>query len=499
MPKPLVCNQPSHADHAQLYEILVAELGDFAIFLIDPDGCIATWNPGVKRILGYTEEEWVGQPIEIIFTPEDRAHGAPAKELRTALQKGRASDNRWHLRKNGKRLYVEGTLVALRDDAGRLLGFSKILRDMTQRKQEEEALRASEARFRAVFHSAAIGVARVSFEGARWLEVNDAFCRILGYAREELIGHPWPMITHPDDIDLDLKPFERMARGEIDTYTVEKRFIHKQGHFVWARLTLSLVRDAQGQPDFEVCLMEDITARKHAEEALRRSNEDLQRFGYVVSHDLQEPLRQVAVYSQLLARKNAGADPETDHYCQTVVDGTKHMQTLIRDLLVLALPDTELSPERFNVAEVFEIALGALEERLKEAHGRVMVETALPELVAPRVIVGQVFQNLLSNAIKHRHAGRAPEIRIAAARHAGEWVFSVSDNGPGIPPEYRARLFEWFSRVPGTRAAGRGIGLASSARLLERIGGRIWVEDSDTGTGSIFRFTVPIAQEAKDC
>jgi two-component system, NtrC family, C4-dicarboxylate transport sensor histidine kinase DctB len=147
--------------------------------------------------------------------------------------------------------------------------------DVTDRKPAERALPESEARFRAIFERAAIGVARVGFEGARWLEVNEAFCRMLGYTREELIGKPWPDFTHPDDIDIDLQPFRRMAAGEVQTYSVEKRFIHKDRHQVWARLTLSLVCDAYGQPDFEVCIVEDITARKAAEKALRNSEQRL--------------------------------------------------------------------------------------------------------------------------------------------------------------------------------------------------------------------------------
>ena len=147
--------------------------------------------------------------------------------------------------------------------------------DVTDRKPAERALPESEARFRAIFERAAIGVARVGFEGARWLEVNEAFCRMLGYTREELIGKPWPDFTHPDDIDIDLQPFRRMAAGGVQTYSVEKRFIHKDGHQVWARLTLSLVCDACGRPDFEVCIVEDITARKAAEKALRNSEQRL--------------------------------------------------------------------------------------------------------------------------------------------------------------------------------------------------------------------------------
>ncbi|MBV9574367.1 MAG: PAS domain S-box protein, partial [Acidobacteriales bacterium] len=140
MPEPLLCHQPENADHAQLYEMLVGELTDFVIFLMDPTGCIVSWNPGVQRVLGYAEAEWLGQSAECIFTPEDRAQGAPEAELAKAAREGRAPDVRWHLRKNGERLYVEGAIVALRDEAGKLLGFAKIMRDTTERKNRELAL-----------------------------------------------------------------------------------------------------------------------------------------------------------------------------------------------------------------------------------------------------------------------------------------------------------------------------------------------------------------------
>ena len=140
MLEPLLCHQPENADHAQLYEMLVAELTDFVIFLTDPTGCIVSWNPGVERILGYTETAWLGQSAELIFTPEDRAQGVPQREMGKAAREGRSPDIRWHLRKNGERFYVEGTLVALRDETGQLLGFSKVMRDITERKNRELAL-----------------------------------------------------------------------------------------------------------------------------------------------------------------------------------------------------------------------------------------------------------------------------------------------------------------------------------------------------------------------
>lgn len=148
------------------------------------------------------------------------------------------------------------------------VAIDRSLVSLARRERAEAALRDSEQSFRTVFESAAIGIARVAFEGERWIEVNDTFCRMLGRTREEMLATPWPAMTHPDDVELDLVPFRRMAAGELDSYAVDKRFIHKDGHPVWARLTLSLVRDAQGRPDYEIAVMEDISARKAQEEKL---------------------------------------------------------------------------------------------------------------------------------------------------------------------------------------------------------------------------------------
>ncbi|NJK90157.1 MAG: PAS domain S-box protein [Myxococcales bacterium] len=150
----------------------------------------------------------------------------------------------------------------IRDEGGEVIGAAHIFRDVTDRVRASENLRESEAKFRSVFEQAAIGMGRVRFDELRWIDVNDGLCRMLGYSRERILKTPWNEITHPDDVDLDLVPFRKMAEGELDSYTVEKRFIHAKGHTLWARLTLSLVRDARGRPDYELAIIEDVSDRK---------------------------------------------------------------------------------------------------------------------------------------------------------------------------------------------------------------------------------------------
>lgn len=204
----------------------------------------------------------------------------------------------------------------------------------------------------------------------------------------------------------------------------------------------------------------------------------------------------MAVYSQLIARECGSATPKAGEYSKIVVEGAKRMHSFIQDLLRVAEPHAELAIQCLEVSEVMNEAIAIFEQPLKDSGGQVMVETALPKLVA--LVLRQAFQNLLSNALKYGSSERTLEIRIRTERHADEWVFSVSDNGQGIPPEYRNRLFEWFSRVPGTQTSGLGIGLASVKRMLERVGGRIWFEPRSP-EGTTFYFPIPVADRSIDC
>jgi signal transduction histidine kinase len=228
-------------------------------------------------------------------------------------------------------------------------------------------------------------------------------------------------------------------------------------------------------------------------EALQRSNEDLQQFAYVVSHDLKEPLRMVGSYTELLRRKYQGQlDPEADEYINFAVDGVKRMQALISDLLEYARAGEEQDkqPEPVDANEVLEGVLLNLQARIDEAGGNVTSDK-LPSVVAHRVWLAQVLQNLVGNALKYR-GERPPRVHLSAVVKPGETVFSVRDNGIGIDPKYKDQVFGIFKRLHGREFEGTGIGLAMCKKLVERAGGRIWVE-SNPGEGSTFFFTIPDA------
>jgi light-regulated signal transduction histidine kinase (bacteriophytochrome) len=243
----------------------------------------------------------------------------------------------------------------------------------------------------------------------------------------------------------------------------------------------------------------DISERKQAEEELRRSNAELEQFAYVASHDLQEPLRMVASYTELLQRRYEGQlDERADKYIRYAVDGAKRMQLLISDLLRFSRLTTQAEPRTETDVEelVARVVKTSLAAQIRDMDG--VVETGeLPTVHADTRQLEQVFQNLISNGLKFRAEGRSPRVRIDAARRDADWLFTVRDNGIGIEQGYAERVFEMFQRLhPVGRYAGSGIGLTLVKKIVERHGGTVWFE-SEPGRGTTFYFTLPLEAEAQ--
>lgn len=237
------------------------------VFVADPAGSNLYVNKQYQSFTGREAQDLLGEGWLDTLHPEDCKSAADI--WAEAVAAGEPYEAEYRIRSaNGEFHWFLCRATPVRNN-GQILRWVGTATDTDDAHRAEENARANEARFQTVFQNAALGMACVSFEGERWIKVNDALCAMLGYTRQELLAQSWTVITHPDDIDLDLMPFRRMAQGEIDCYTVEKRFRHQSGRYLWARLTLSLVRTPDGQPDFEVCMVEDISAQKAAEDVRR--------------------------------------------------------------------------------------------------------------------------------------------------------------------------------------------------------------------------------------
>ncbi len=283
-----------------------------------------------------------------------------------------------------------------------------------------------------------------------------------------------------------------------DAYEATDFFPQMRGG-TWLFFTASPIRDAEGRIIGAVEILQDITERKRSEEALKeyaetlkRSNEDLERFAYAASHDLQEPLRTIVVFSQLLEKRYAGQlDRDANEYIRFVVDAGRRMQELIDDLLEFSRVTTRGATfTRTDAEGVLQGVLENLRTTLDE-QGASITYGALPPVMADAVQLGQVFQNLISNAVKFRRPDVPPVIRISARRQDRMVQFSVQDNGIRIEPRYFGRIFVIFQRLHDReKYPGTGIGLALVKRIVERHGGCVWVE-SEPGVGSTFHFTIP--------
>jgi hypothetical protein len=360
----------------------------------------------------------------------------------------------------------------------------------------------------------------ISSEDGRISLVNSQAEVMFGFRREELIGQNIrglvPDWTAFSPLSLNIHAGVAGPSSPRELWAVRK---NKQRYPV--EISLSPLQTEEGL--LLTSAIRDITERKKADEAirelnttleqrvaertqelvrsneaLRQSNDDLKQFAYAASHDLQEPLRMVALYSQMLQRKYASAaDPETDQYVGFIVGGAKRMEMLLKDLLTYSQTGADVGPSQpVEFEPVMRKVLLNLQASIEQNDAIVSWES-LPTVQAHEVRLVQLLQNIIGNAIKYR-SKEPPKIRIAAERREADWLFLVEDNGIGIEPEYAPQIFGIFKRLHGQNYPGTGIGLAICQRIVERYNGRIWVE-SKPGEGSKFFFTLPLqASEPRD-
>ncbi|WP_425218144.1 PAS domain S-box protein [Tumidithrix helvetica] len=393
--------------------------------------------------------------------------------------------------------------------------YQQVQTELAERQKAETSLRDSEQRFVSLASAAPVGIFRTDPEG-NCVYVNERWCQIAGLSPKEASGMGWANSLHIEDREMISAEWYLSAR-EKRPFRLEYRFQRGDGKVTWVFGQSVAELDAQGRVTGYVGTITDISDRKQAEDALReanenleqrvrertqaleqltealqRSNQELEQFAYVASHDLQEPLRTITSYTQLLARKYQGnLDEKADRYIYYVVDSATRMQQLIRDLLSYSrVGRQELKRVQLDCNILVEETKRNLQMAIDESHSIIHCG-ALPVITGDRTQLLLLFQNLIGNAIKY-HDKATPEIEIAASQQGNHWRFAIKDNGIGIEPQYAERIFTIFQRLhTRTEYPGTGLGLAIAKKIVERHGGQIWVE-SQFGQGSTFYFTLPI-------
>ncbi len=459
-------------------------------------------NESAARMTGVdSPQSFVGAKLQDYLPPEERerAHKILNEDI---LEKDLRNNYEYHgFNRDGKELWINA-IITKTEYQGKMAVFIS-MHDVTERRKAEDALRESEQNYRTLFNSIPDGLVVMDTETKTFVLANESTARMAGLdSPQNLIGLKPQDYLSPEEWE---KAHKVISDGvlEKDSHTCyEYHVFNKDGKERWLNLA-STRTEYQGKMAALVSF-QDVTERKQAEDKLKqtmtelaRSNTELERFAYVASHDLQEPLRMVASYTQLLARRYKGKlDSDADDFIGYAVDGANRMQQLINALLDYSRVGTRGKPFAPTSCEnILYQAVANLQAAIK-ANDAVVTHDDLPTVMADTIQMVQLFQNLIGNAIKF-HSDRQPEVHIGAERNGTAWIFSVRDNGIGIDPQYFDRIFIIFQRLHSREQyPGTGIGLAICKKIIERHKGRIWVE-SQPGKGATFYFTIPIKEEEK--
>lgn len=456
------------------------------------------WNIEHKQItrIGYHEQLFGLDPGALPSTYEGflaRLHPEDREPVQRAIERCVSSceDYRQEYRviwPDGGVHWIEGYGRVQCDETGEPIRMIGVLRDITERKESEK----HEARFRAVFEAAQDAIL-IADDDRRYVVANAAAGTLFGLEPVQLCGR------RIDDFIQDVRGAAvGDAWQQFQTAGVQRgecRVQRPDGTLVEAEYSAK----TSFAPGLHLSILRDVTERKQAEQVLarqaselRRSNEDLQQFAYVASHDLREPLRSIISFSQLLAKRFSGQfDRQAEEFVEYIISGARRMEELIGSLLMYtSVVNVELS---VNSPVPLEVTLHSAKMNLQAVIGETrsaITHDRLPAVKADQVQLIQLFQNLISNAIKYRKPEQPAQVHVSAERSGSDWIISVQDNGIGIQREYAERIFGVFKRLHGKEVPGAGLGLAICKRIVEKHGGRIWVE-SLAGEGSTFRFSIP--------
>jgi len=525
------------ARRAGAYNRSLIEASLDPLVTINPDGTISDVNAATVNVTGFSRKELIGTDFSKYFTEPARAKAGYEQVFRD----GSVTDYELRIQHVDRRVTpVLYNATVFKDEHGNVAGVFAAARDITERKKAEETARRAGKYNRSLIESSLDPLVTINPDGTI-SDVNAATVHVTGYSRDELIGTDFSKyFTDPKKAKAG---YEQVFRdGSVTDYGLEIR--HTDGRVTPVLYNATVYRDEAGKITGVFAAARDITERKRAEDALllayrelddrvrertielqeanallekeiaerkitadelrekseelARSNLELQQFAYIASHDLQEPLRAISGFTELLEKRYKGQmDERADKYINFIIDGTKQMNQVIFDLLEYSRVQTKA--HEFGLIDMntsLKQALRNLQASIKEKDA-VITADPLPKLSADGIQITQIFQNLIGNALKFQKPETTPKIHVSAREQGDAWMFSVTDNGIGIDPKYTERIFKIFQRLHAKgEYEGTGIGLAICRRIVERHRGEITVR-SEPGAGSTFSFTLPSRYEEK--
>ncbi len=485
------------------FRLLVESVQDYAIFMVDPDGYVSTWNSGAQRINRYTAPEIVGQDFSVFYTEEERKAGRPRWDLNCARVQGRIEDEGWRVRKGGTRFWAFAVITAMRDVKGKLIGFALVTRDLTERREAEEKLRASEEQFRLLVDGVdeyAIYLLDCMGNIASW---NLGAQRVTGYEAAEIIGKNFACFYTAEDVSAE-RPQENLAKARTHGHVRDQGLrVRKDGSTFHAETGLTALRDEAGNLRAFSKVTRDITdhiQRRDAETAMiaaEKANKAKDDFLAALSHELRTPLTPALAAASYLVDHSEMLPSEFSRELDTIRRNVQLEARLIDDLLDLTRMTSGKVKLRFEcvdahscVRNAIEIAQSAITEKGLKLSTSLTAKNH--HISADPVRMQQVFWNLINNALKFTGPGGEIEIRTCNDEK-GRFEFAITDTGIGIEAERQRSLFTAFDQGEGPLArqfGGLGLGLAISKHLIDLHDGTIAVESRGRSYGSTFRVTL---------
>lgn len=487
----------ARGDNEETLEFLVNAVEDCAIFMLDPEGHVATWNSGAARIGGWREAEILGQHVSTFYTAEDRAGGKVQRLLRDAGVSGKAEDEGWRVRQDGSRFWAHDVLTRVRDENGHLRGFAKVMRDLTEQRQNELRLRESEERFRLLVENVVDYAIFMLDPAGQVLTWNVGAERLQGYFAREVVGQHHS-IFYPDE-DGPTRAARELAIAAQDGRFVDEGWrLRKDGAKFWANVAITALRDPKGELRGFANVTRDLTAGKQAEEErirLAQAEEAIRlrdEFLSIASHELRTPLTALHLQLQNLRERCGTLDTKVAAKIERATQSSHRLGDLVDALLdVSRVVGGQLTLERrpFDLTE----AVRDLGERFGHAAERARCELLVEGEAGvvgewDRTRIEQVLTNLLSNALKY---GSGHPVRITVRGDETSARVEVSDRGPGVAEADRMRIFRRFERAVSFRNyGGLGLGLYIAREIVEAHGGAI-AATNGAGGGATFVVTLP--------
>lgn len=491
-------------------------IGD-GVIVTDARSRVTRLNRVAETLTGWSEKEAAGALVRDVLRlrHEERDRDVPdsvSDVMRGgdvhALARGTVLASR-----GGSERPVVGSVAPIHGPDGSVTGAVVIVRDQTAERLREAAAKERESLFRALFEQRAVGVAHVETPTGRFLRVNDRYAEILGYGRDELSERTFRDVTHPEDVRASSELVEALMDGRRRDYTIDKRYVRKDGSIVWVTLSVSPMWTPGETPSTHIAMVLDVTERKGAEERmadlnaelerrvarrtelLTEANRELEAFSYSVSHDLRAPLRAIDGFSRILAEEQAvRLDDEGRRLLGVVSENARKMGRLIDDLLAFSRSSrAEMRKVRVDMGELARAAFAEAKQASSSVDRVELRMGELPPAIGDAALLRQVWANLVGNAVKFSSGVDRPVVEIEGEVDGRRVVYRVRDNGAGFDMAYARKLFGVFQRLHApTEFGGTGVGLALVKRIVSRHGGDVAAEGA-VGRGATFSFSLPLA------